>query len=427
MSNFSIRDLTIQPSHISEVGLTPIFNADQLYGTLIRSDITGASEGNVLIFEGTGWTYSSSLNNSTIAIGTDAGETNQGTGAIAIGVSAGEFNQGTASIAIGVLAGQTSQGTGSVAIGHLAGAQNQFNNGIAIGTSAGQTSQGNSSIAIGYYSGRTRQGDSCVAIGRLAGEISQGVASIAVGFQTGRTQQGDSCIAVGTFAGEISQGTGSIAIGYQVGNINQGTGCVAIGLQAGQTNQGSNSIAIGTLSGDINQANNSIVISALGTSLGNPSANSCRIAPLRNAAIGTNSHVVGWDTLTKELFYENGKTFIINHPQDDDKYLVHACLEGPEVGVYYRGNSVVTDGRCEVSIPNYTSNFTDFTVHITPIYNGNNVRVLNATEVENGVFTVHGEDGPFSWLVHGKRGSITVEPSKDSVNVMGDGPYKWIQ
>ena len=28
------------------------------------------------------------------------------------------------------------------------------------------------------------------------------------------------------------------------------------------------------------------------------------------------------------------KTFIIEHPQDTEKYLIHACLEGPEVGVY---------------------------------------------------------------------------------------------
>ena len=29
---------------------------------------------------------------------------------------------------------------------------------------------------------------------------------------------------------------------------------------------------------------------------------------------------------------------IIDHPDDkENKYLIHGCLEGPEVGVYYRG------------------------------------------------------------------------------------------
>ena len=41
-------------------------------------------------------------------------------------------------------------------------------------------------------------------------------------------------------------------------------------------------------------------------------------------------------------------------------------------------------------------------------------------------FTVHGENCEFFWIVHGKRADITVEPDKDSVDVKGSGPYKWI-
>jgi hypothetical protein len=37
------------------------------------------------------------------------------------------------------------------------------------------------------------------------------------------------------------------------------------------------------------------------------------------------------------LLYNTSKTFIIDHPIKKDKYLVHACVEGPETGVYYRG------------------------------------------------------------------------------------------
>jgi len=36
------------------------------------------------------------------------------------------------------------------------------------------------------------------------------------------------------------------------------------------------------------------------------------------------------------------KTFVREHPLNKDKYLVHACLEGPEAGVYYRGERLIT-------------------------------------------------------------------------------------
>jgi hypothetical protein len=39
---------------------------------------------------------------------------------------------------------------------------------------------------------------------------------------------------------------------------------------------------------------------------------------------------------------------------------------------------------------------------------------------------VYGKPGPFDWIVHGRRHAIVVEPEKASVNVSGDGPYKWI-
>ena len=38
---------------------------------------------------------------------------------------------------------------------------------------------------------------------------------------------------------------------------------------------------------------------------------------------------------------DGAKTFVIDHPDDENKYLVHVCLEGPEAGVYYRGKAEV--------------------------------------------------------------------------------------
>jgi len=119
------------------------------------------------------------------------------------------------------------------------------------------------------------------------------------------------------------------------------------------------------------------------------------------------------------------KSFIIDHPVDPSKYLVHACLEGPEAGVYYRGKSEIFDGEKTIILPDYVSKLaSDFTVLVTPIYNGK-LRILNCSEFKNNCFTVYGE-GEFYWSVIGKRCNIDVEPYKNAVNVKGDGPYKYI-
>jgi len=39
---------------------------------------------------------------------------------------------------------------------------------------------------------------------------------------------------------------------------------------------------------------------------------------------------------------------------------------------------------------------------------------------------VYGENGDFFWTVHGKRFDIDIEPFKNSVELKGDGPYRWI-
>lgn len=124
---------------------------------------------------------------------------------------------------------------------------------------------------------------------------------------------------------------------------------------------------------------------------------------------------------------DNAKTFVIDHPTNDNKYLVHACLEGPEAGVYYRGKGEITNNECvEIKLPHYVEKLAyDFTVQITPIY-GNKIVTLNSSEIENNAFKVYGENAKFHWTVYGNRHDINVEPDKDTVNVKGDGPYLYI-
>jgi hypothetical protein len=121
------------------------------------------------------------------------------------------------------------------------------------------------------------------------------------------------------------------------------------------------------------------------------------------------------------------KTFVIEHPTNDNKYLVHACLEGPEAGVYYRGRGEITNNEyVEIKLPHYAEKLAhDFTVQITPIY-GNKIVTLNSSEIENNAFKVYGENSKFHWTVYGNRHDINVEPDKDTVNVKGDGPYLYI-
>jgi hypothetical protein len=156
---------------------------------------------------------------------------------------------------------------------------------------------------------------------------------------------------------------------------------------------------------------------------------------LNDNTTGNTGNVLTYDTTTKEISYYTSKTFIIDHPNADDKYLVHGCLEGPENGVYYRGEGKITnDHSTEIYLPDYVDSFaTNFTVQITPIlsfYTTNlpsEPLVYYASTVEDNTFKVFGKNGSFYWHVHGKRSSLNVEPNKEDVIVHGDGPYKWYE
>jgi len=122
------------------------------------------------------------------------------------------------------------------------------------------------------------------------------------------------------------------------------------------------------------------------------------------------------------------KTFVIDHPNDNSKYLVHACLEGPESGVYYRGEGEIIDNiSTTIQLPDYVKNLaSNFTVQLTPIYSGKKIIQLHSSRIINNSFEVYGENCEFYWLVQGKRIDIEIEPLKAITNVKGNGPYTWI-
>jgi hypothetical protein len=98
--------------------------------------------------------------------------------------------------------------------------------------------------------------------------------------------------------------------------------------------------------------------------------------------------------------------------------------------VYYRGEDAIISGKdmAVVNLPAYVDVLaTTLTVHLTQIWDGRRgIRELQAGPVKDGKFTVYGDDGPFAWILFGKRGNINVEPNKNRVEVHGDGPYKYI-
>ena len=140
-----------------------------------------------------------------------------------------------------------------------------------------------------------------------------------------------------------------------------------------------------------------------------------------------------YNTTTFELTYSSAnsgnaaKTFVIPHPTNNNKYLVHACLEGPETAVFYRGKGeILNNSNTTINLPHYASLIAkDFTIQITPVYDGS-IKNYNTSEVENNSFNVYGINGKFNWLVHGKRHEIDVEPDKDKYSLKANGPYTWL-
>lgn len=148
-----------------------------------------------------------------------------------------------------------------------------------------------------------------------------------------------------------------------------------------------------------------------------------------NVGIGTRSpqsrlHVIGDLTVT------GTKNFGIPHPLHPTRTLIHSALEGPEAGVYYRGEAQLRDGRATIVLPAYfeaLARRTGRTVHLTPIGSPAVLYVLDA--IEDGRFTVGGRDGDaeqrFYWEVKGVRADIpplVVEPRPRSELPRRGGP-----
>jgi len=172
-----------------------IVNAQPTAGTLLLP--IGTSYGNYFYWNtGPGqWNVGGDAADlSRIHLGDDAGASGQSDGAVAIGAEAGRTDQGANGVAIGIQAGFDTQQEAAIAIGPGAGQTGQGFRSVAIGNTAGNNTQGNSAVAIGDGAAGTLtgQGDESIAIGRNTGwHGSQ--KTIAIGSEAGQTQKYRSC------------------------------------------------------------------------------------------------------------------------------------------------------------------------------------------------------------------------------------------
>ncbi|WP_224241986.1 hypothetical protein [Hyalangium gracile] len=121
-------------------------------------------------------------------------------------------------------------------------------------------------------------------------------------------------------------------------------------------------------------------------------------------------------TITGRLTSSTGKFFKIDHPLDPQgKELLHASIEGPELGVYYRGEARLDDGVARVELPRYFEALVrkeERTVQLTPKLEGKGpVSSLAASAVQEGHFVVRATDRnnpsqAFYWEVKGVRADV---------------------
>jgi len=303
---------------------------------------------------------------------------------------------------------------GTVCIGDHAGANFSTNyNHVAIGADA----------MANYSNTGLTSNNGVVAIGCNACNTGSSEYNVAIGYYAGAYNQGTGAVAMGAFAGQTNQQQYAIAAGYYSGAYNQGTNAIAIGAFAGQTNQPENSIVLNASGVPFNAATQGFFVSNIRT----------RASADRYVAYNVASPY--------EFSINTAKTFVIDHPvAPQTHHLVHACLEGPEAAVYYRGKARILahESHTVVTLPDYVVALANqFTFHVNMSgRQEENVPTcdlfVSASAASEGTFSVSVDPRPtrdvnISWYVMGQRHSIKTQVPKDQVQRRTFGPYSWFQ
>jgi hypothetical protein len=109
------------------------------------------------------------------------------------------------------------------------------------------------------------------------------------------------------------------------------------------------------------------------------------------------------------LTVSGSKNFAVPHPFIKGKDLIHSCLEGPEIAVFYRGEVVTQHGRAAVELPDYFEALTyddDRSVLLTQIVESDKdpLALVAASRVVNGGFWImSSDDVRVAWEVKAVR------------------------
>jgi hypothetical protein len=341
------------------------------------------------------------------------------------------------------------------------GAYSGFNNVpcTVIGAYAGYNTLYQDCISIGYYAGSNNPAPYTTNIGYYAGIglgyiLPSGIYGNAMVFNSSplTTSYANTYGIVFTTVDNLSNNTGSTNQTTNIGDILFSTNSNYLKMTGNVLYPSGNVLiqstaSIPTRNFNTNSTSSGALFVRGGMNIGGNVVIQCsNIAG--NIIIGNNTSATGYNTgflmvqggtsvggdtwisgnIQVSSSLNNGqKTFIIQNPVQENKYLVHACIEGPEAGVYYRGEGEITNGEYTIiALPEYTQFFYNFNIQITQIYDGKHKK-FRASRIEKNRFTVYGENGSFFWLVMATRSSITVEPLRSEVKVQNVGPYAWIE
>jgi hypothetical protein len=167
----------------------------------------------------------------------------------------------------------------------------------------------------------------------------------------------------------------------------------------------------------------------------------------KGVVIGNVVQEFGWDVNNRLVTSSTGsqlvsgglvKSFVIPHPVDESRWLVHGCTESPTAGVEYAGQAEIVDQLAIVELPAYfealceaEGRYVFLSPMITSMGRQPMVPSAAASEVSGGRFHIlcAAPDGTrINWLVKATRkdAGFPVEPLRSEVTVSGDGPYRYL-
>jgi hypothetical protein len=180
----------------------------------------------------------------------------------------------------------------------------------------------------------------------------------------------------------------------------------------GTANETSNAVSYG---GGTSSADAATVLLFYTASSVNTTVGTERMRITHEGRVGIGTQSPGYELEVNGSIVGTSKSFLIEHPTQTGKKLMHACIEGPENGVYFRGRSQETG----IQAPEYWSGLVDIdsmTVDVTPI--GPNQSIYVDRIDDNGDICVGSntnESLNYFYVVYGERKDIDkLEVVKDA-------------